>query len=181
MVVRDVLAASNRHCELFGGTFEVLEVTKKAPKLIDHTYEDVRLRVSYGRYAGRTVEFVQTLEGYGHYARWLDEHGESVQHIGYWVPDVLTATRELLSSGCRLTSATMSSDGMTSTEMAMLSTEDVLDRLLPGTVHLETEVSPVEMELLGPDSLDAMKCAFGSRLEELMTLPSWSGSSSSTE
>ena len=33
----------------------------------------------------------------------LDEHGEGLQHIGIWTPDVQAAVREAVTKGCRVT------------------------------------------------------------------------------
>ena len=32
------------------------------------------------------VEFLQPLDGGGPFREWLDEHGESPHHVGYWAP-----------------------------------------------------------------------------------------------
>ena len=173
LVSHDAVKSAEAYQRLLGGTFKIWETEKPAPSAIDPSFEDTSLRIAYGRYAGFTLEIIQVVSGYGHYAKWLEEHGESVQHIGFWVPDVREATRAALVQGARLRSASMSREFVATSEINELPVETVVEALLPGTVHLGYTSASVELEFVGPLTAEVLTRAFGDDLPDIMTPSPW--------
>jgi Glyoxalase/Bleomycin resistance protein/Dioxygenase superfamily len=173
MIVHDADAVAERYRRLLGGVFETWELAKSAPAAVDRGYEDSRLRVSYGRYAGMTIEIIQVLSGRGHYARWLERHGEGVQHLGFWVPDLADATRGALEQGAQLRSAKLDPDSLGSVTVSGLGPAQIAAAVLPGSVHVDYGVQAVELEFLGPSSVDTLAAVFGEDLEIVVDLPPW--------
>ncbi len=61
-----------------------------------------KIRVCYGAVRGMTMEIIAPMEGESIYTQFLRRHGEGIQHVGFWVPDVRKATDELVQKGARV-------------------------------------------------------------------------------
>ena len=59
---------------------------------------DGRLKVAFGR-AGGHVRVLQPLEGRTPHMDFLEKHGDGVQHIGFWTPDVRAAVENAVKEG----------------------------------------------------------------------------------
>jgi catechol 2,3-dioxygenase-like lactoylglutathione lyase family enzyme len=172
MIVRSIEEHTDYLTRLLGSQLTMWEVTKPAIGPFGKGYEDSRLRISYGRYAGMTLEFVQPVEGRGPHAAWLEQHGEGVNHFGFWVPDVAEATKRALELGATLTSAAI--DGSTGVlTLDGASPEQIAGALVPGMGVFVGGVGNVQLELLGPATETNLKREFGDQLSEIVTLPSW--------
>jgi catechol 2,3-dioxygenase-like lactoylglutathione lyase family enzyme len=69
-------------------------------------------RVAYGRGAGATFElWGVTGDGDSQFDRFLAEHGEGVQHIGFWAPDMRAAITAAVEAGGQIVSGAMDADG----------------------------------------------------------------------
>jgi len=90
-------------------------------------------RIAYGSAGGQTWELIQ-VEGEGgtQFHEFRDRHGEGVQHIGFWTPDIRASVRDALAGGARLVSAGADARGHT------------VVQLLPAA-----EVRPQQIESLG--------------------------------
>lgn len=64
--------------------------------------EECIIKVGYGAFAGMIVEIIEPVKGDTPQARHLAQYGESVDHIGFWVPDVYEATKEFVEKGAKL-------------------------------------------------------------------------------
>jgi catechol 2,3-dioxygenase-like lactoylglutathione lyase family enzyme len=173
MVVRDAKAVVDAYRDLFGGSFQMWAVPKAAPRQVDPSYQDSQLLIAYGRYAGMTIEVIQVLSGEGHYARWLERHGEGVQHLGFWVPDLAPAVERALEHGATLASATINPDSLGAVTVTGLSPSSIAGAILPGSVHMNYAQEATEIELLGPSSIETLRGMFGERLPEIVDLPAW--------
>ena len=174
MVVHDADAAVESYRRLLGGTVGVgKSVPKAAPSAVDPSLEDTQLRIAYGRYAGMTIELIQVLSGKGHYARWLERHGEGVQHIGFWVPDLNRAVRSALECGATIASATINSSEIGAATVTGLRPEVIASGILPGSVHMNYAIPTTEVELLGPSSIETLRNTLGDQIEQIVDLPPW--------
>ena len=93
----DVTAA--RYEQMLGAKFKLQPIYE----LQDIYNRPAKLKVYYGAFAGIAIEIIEPFEGETPHATFLREHGEGIQHLGVWVPDVKKATEDLLSKGARLT------------------------------------------------------------------------------
>src|SRR5262249_49450106 len=55
--------------------------------------------------------------GPNQFSQFLAEHGEGVQHIGFWTPDVRKAVEAAIAAGGRLVSASTDAAGNTSVQL----------------------------------------------------------------
>ena len=110
------------------------------------------MRIAYGSAGGQTWELIQ-LGGPGgsQFHDFYDRHGEGVQHIGFWTPDIKASVQDALANGAKLVSATTDAQGHTAVQ------------LLPGG-----DVKPEQIEGLGMASW--LELGFGGwRLEYIAT------------
>src|ERR1043165_6553215 len=93
--VRDAEATAKRYTELLGGEFRLM------PPYTIKTIDGIEggLKVYYGAFAGAVVELIETTWGRSPHLDWLEEHGEGIQHLGMYVPDMVQATREMMEKG----------------------------------------------------------------------------------
>lgn len=75
-------------------------------------------RIAYGSAGGQTWELIQ-VNGPGNtqFHAFRDEHGEGVQHIGFWTPDIRASVENSLAKGARLVSATTDAQGNTAVQL----------------------------------------------------------------
>jgi hypothetical protein len=168
LVVKDAMATAEAYQRLLGGTTEMIEFKKPASKAIDPTSEDSMIRLVYGRFGGVTLEILQVLSGNGHHAKWLEQHGESVSHIGFWVPDVVEATRRALTQGATLRAAALSEEGLGCVSVTGAPVDTVARALLPGTVYV-AYTPACDLEFVGPAEARSMAATFG----EIITPSPW--------
>jgi catechol 2,3-dioxygenase-like lactoylglutathione lyase family enzyme len=63
-------------------------------------------RIAYGGGSGATWELIEVKgEGSSQFHQFRDQHGEGVQHIGFWTPDLRASIEGALSEGAQLVSA----------------------------------------------------------------------------
>jgi hypothetical protein len=69
-------------------------------------------RIAYGSAGGQTWELIEVNgAGVSQFHVFRDEHGEGVQHIGFWTPDIRASVEGSLAKGARLVSATTDAQG----------------------------------------------------------------------
>jgi catechol 2,3-dioxygenase-like lactoylglutathione lyase family enzyme len=100
VVVRDLEAAMETYRSLLGVDWHV-----RAPWANP-------TRMAYGRGGGQTFELVQPVgKGTSQFHEYLETHGEGIQHIGFWTPDVRGSVEAALANGAKLVSASTDADG----------------------------------------------------------------------
>ncbi len=111
IVVCDLQAVADRYQRILGvDRWRMPELaTVKVPW--DARSTDARLRVAFGRGAGLTFELIQVLEGRTPHLDFLDKHGDGVQHIGFWTPDVRAVVERAVKEGGRVTLARFDPNG----------------------------------------------------------------------
>jgi hypothetical protein len=75
--------------------------------------------MAYGRGNGMTFEvFAVDGKGETQFDRFLRDHGEGVQHIGFWTPDVRASVAAALDAGGRVVSGARDADGNATVQVA---------------------------------------------------------------
>jgi methylmalonyl-CoA/ethylmalonyl-CoA epimerase len=64
------------------------------------------MRVALGG-ANPNIELIQPLRGENVYTEWLDHHGPGLQHIGWYVDDVVASTEAMVDAGFELVQSGM--------------------------------------------------------------------------
>ncbi|MEE8422748.1 MAG: VOC family protein [Dehalococcoidia bacterium] len=87
-------------------------------------------RFAYGSGSGQTWELIEVKgEGTSQFHQFRDLHGEGVQHVGFWTPDIRASVERALAGGAQLVSATTDAEGQSAVQLIPQSraTPDVLD------------------------------------------------------
>ena len=75
-------------------------------------------KIAYGAAGGQTWELIEVSgPGSSQFHAYRDEHGEGVQHIGFWTPDMRGSVEDALSNGAQLVSATTDAQGHTAVQL----------------------------------------------------------------
>src|SRR5262245_32493483 len=82
--VRAADAAARRYERMLDATFRLMPPYQ----LTDLYGNPARLKVYYGAMAGIVIELIEVTEGKTPHNEWIREHGEGIQHLGVYVPDV---------------------------------------------------------------------------------------------
>jgi catechol 2,3-dioxygenase-like lactoylglutathione lyase family enzyme len=133
-----------------------------------------RVRIAYGRAPGQTIELLQPLDGTTIWSEYLREHGEGVQHIGVWTPDLPGAITEALSRGAKVTHG-MLREGLVSVQLTSASPrEDLLAVLDPEQIaYVQPAAGGVQIEYVGPAMPARMRENIGEAFAEVIALPPW--------
>jgi catechol 2,3-dioxygenase-like lactoylglutathione lyase family enzyme len=171
IVVDDVEASVSRYQRLLGALVGTFDYTKPAQRL-PHTWPATLLRVAYCRVGAMTLEMIQPVDRQGMFGAFLDRHGEGVQHLGFWVPDVPASVRTALEMGAALTSATITTEGNAVVSLAGLSVDEIVPMVGPNTAFVDLDTGP-EIEFVGVTGVSSLRSLLGEALEELAVLPPW--------
>jgi catechol 2,3-dioxygenase-like lactoylglutathione lyase family enzyme len=168
MVVRDAEATCALYTELLGGVAGSWQVRQEAPKSIDPSLEPSEVKVIYGRYGGMTIE---VLSGRGHYARWLEENGEGVQHLGFWVQDIAASIRHALETGAVIRSASFDEQRLRSATVSGLPADEVTAALRSPHAMLGLGSPAVEIEFVGTAGMKSLRGHLGDAVELIVDPP----------
>ena len=144
-VVKDADEMANTYTNLLGAEFRLM------PPYMVHSMagEEAELRVYYGAIAGSIAEIIQPVRGDTPHQQWLDERGEGVQHLGLYVDDVVSATKDLLEKGGEIRWVYPNA-GVVQLNFDS-SMDEILGETLPGSLtYLHAAGGGPILELLGP-------------------------------
>lgn len=160
--VRDAEATAKRYEQMVGATFRLMP-----PYVLTDMYgHPAGLKVYYGAMAGMAVEIIETTSGTTPHSEWLREHGEGIQHIGLYVPDLLAATRDAVAKGGRI-EWVYPSKGVIQLS-ASSTVEEILSEVAEHSlVYVDVKEGGTILELLGPPIHQAV---FGGALKGLEEL-----------
>jgi catechol 2,3-dioxygenase-like lactoylglutathione lyase family enzyme len=154
LVVYDVDAAAALYGRMLGvPRWRRTEFHFKPPSWQPHMTESL-FRVAYGRAAGQTIELLQSMHGRSHFSDFLEEHGEGVQHVGFWCPDMRAAVEAAVAEGAEILGATVDDTRQAIVQLRPGSNaSDIITALDPnGSAHLRLPMGSVHLELLGPNA-----------------------------
>lgn len=136
----------------------------------DRTPPGSSARVAYGAGAGATFELIGvTGDGDSQFHRFLKQHGEGVQHIGFWVPDLKTAVTEALEAGGEIVSGVLDAQG---NAVVQVKPGDLDALHLRNPVFLNAGVG-FTIEYFGPGGDRLHRDWFKDDFEKMVTPPPW--------
>ena len=100
------------------------------------------------------------------------EHGEGVQHIGVWTPDVQKAVREAVSKGCRVTHAALNQDVAT-VELTPNSPADAIIPFLANMAYIDPGMGGFQIEYIAAANPERHRDMFSEIQDESIPLPPW--------
>jgi methylmalonyl-CoA/ethylmalonyl-CoA epimerase len=171
IIVDDREVSVSRYQRLLDASVGMFEYTKPAQRL-PREWPETQLRVAYCRVGDMTLELIQPVERKGMFGAFLDRHGEGVQHLGFWVPDVSASVRTALTQGAKLTSASITTGGRAVVSLAGLSIDEMMPMVGPHTAFVDLDAGP-EIEFVGTTGVASLRALLGDALEKLAVLPRW--------
>jgi catechol 2,3-dioxygenase-like lactoylglutathione lyase family enzyme len=173
-VVHDLDAVADRYSRMLGVDRWRTHELPLARVPWDPRSTDARLKVAFGRAVGMTFELIQVREGRTPHLDFLEKHGEGIQHIGIWAPDVRAAVEHAVSQGGRLTLARYDDDGQSavvqlspgSGQEAILAS---LDRARLG--YVDPGLGGVQLEFVGPSAPAGLRAWMEEDFERIMVPP----------
>jgi catechol 2,3-dioxygenase-like lactoylglutathione lyase family enzyme len=173
-VVRDLDAVADRYSRMLGvHNWRVHELTMgRVPW--DPRSTDARLKIAFGRAVGMTFELIQVREGRTPHLEFLETHGEGIQHIGLWAPDVRAAVEHAVSQGGRLTLARY--DDATQNAVVQLSPGSSPDAILASLDnarlgYVDPGLGGVQLEFVGPSAPAGLRAWMEEDFEKIMVPP----------
>jgi len=153
-VVHDVDAVMDCYRRMLGVEAWRMHELSRSPAPWSTGYSDARLKVAFGRGAGITFELIQVLEGRTQHSEFLEAHGEGIQHIGFWSPNIRTSVETALSEGARLVNANLDPEDRAVVQLTPGSSSEQIMRSLENArlAYVDPGFGTVQIELVGPST-----------------------------
>jgi catechol 2,3-dioxygenase-like lactoylglutathione lyase family enzyme len=173
IVVRDLHAACARYSELLGvPAWHYREIQRPALPVNPKTAGGQgTLHIAFGRVPGMTFELIEP-EGTIEHKVFLDEHGEGVQHIGLWTPDVQAAVRVAVAKGCRVTHAALTQDVAT-IQLTPASPPEAIIPFLGTMGYVDLGLGGFQLEFIAAANAERHRDMFKEVTDEAIPLPPW--------
>lgn len=173
IVVYDLDAARDRYRKMLGIELWRERELQRLRAPWHPRFTDARLRIAFGRGAGLTFELIQVLEGTNQHSEFLQAHGEGVQHIGFWTPDLRASVESALAQGAQLVTGLVDPDGTGSVELTPgSSTEEIIRALDPrGITYVDPGVATVQFEFVG--STAGLRGWMQEGFDQIIVPPPW--------
>jgi len=143
--VRNAEATALRYERMLGATFRLMPEYN----VTDMYGRAAKMKVYYGAMAGMAIEIIEVVEGNTPHSDWIRDHGEGIQHLGVYVPDVVEATRKAVANGGRVEWIFPQAGAVQITGGSSL--EEVLSEVTPNSlVYVDAREGGTILELLGP-------------------------------
>jgi catechol 2,3-dioxygenase-like lactoylglutathione lyase family enzyme len=126
------------------------------------------MRVAYGSGAGATWELIGIeQDGASQFQNYFREHGEGVQHIGFWCPDMKASVGAALEAGGEIVNTILDRQGNATVQIK----PGDLDAIeLPRSLFLNAGVG-FTLEYFGPGSEQMYRDWFGDQYETMLVPP----------
>jgi catechol 2,3-dioxygenase-like lactoylglutathione lyase family enzyme len=172
-VVRDLEAVADRYSRTLGVQRWLTRELTMPRTPWDARSTDARLRIAFGRSAGLTFELIQVLEGRTPHLDFLEQHGEGVQHIGFWAPDVRAVVERAVKEGGRITLARFDPNGNAEVQLAPGASMDTIAGMLPSDqmAYVDPGLGGVQLEFIGRASAAGMRERMGDDFSVLLQPP----------
>jgi len=176
-VVQDLDATTARYEKLLGIPRWHFRETDVLALPWDPATSDGHIRIAHGRTPGQTLELIQPDGGDTFASIFLREHGEGVQHLGFWVPELQAAIKRALASGATLRHGNFQRDG---SGYAQLTAQSTTDEILRGLdvgrpAFVDPGVGMMQSELAGPAVTALQRRSMGDDFPNVIELPPWPG------
>jgi len=136
---------------------------------------DGHIRIAHGRTPGQTLELIQPDGGETFASIFLREHGEGVQHLGFWVPELQVAIMRLVERGATLSHGNFRRDGSGYAQLSagspMTAILAALDAGRPAFV--DPGLGSLQIELAGPAVTQLQRRSMGADFPNVIELPPW--------
>ena len=164
--VYDAEATARRYERTLGAEFRLMPPYHVA----DQFGRPAELKVYYGSMAGLALEIIEVVKGNTPHSDWLKIHGEGIQHIGVYVPDLVAAARKAVADGGRVDWVY---PPLGTAQISASSTiEEVLAEVNPnGLVYIDVKHGGTVLELLGPPIHNMVMGTVLKGMEELINTP----------
>jgi catechol 2,3-dioxygenase-like lactoylglutathione lyase family enzyme len=171
IVVRDREAACKRYTELLGvPAWHYSEVERPGLPVNPNTAGGHgKLYIAFGRVPGMTFELLQP-EGAIEHRVFLDRHGEGVQHIGVWTPDVQASVRDAVAKGCRVTHASLNQDAAT-VQLTPNSPPAAIVPFLANLAYVDPGLGGFQIEFIASTNPERHRDMFTEVTDESIPLP----------
>ena len=173
IVVREVDASMERYRRLVGVyPWKVRELRRARPPWRDD-FADTRLKIAYGRGAGMTWELIQVLEGTNQHSEYLRTHGEGVQHVGFWTPDLRASVTAALAAGAQLVNGLMDESGAAALQITPRSPlPEVVSALdARGISYVDPGFGSLQLEFVGSSA--GLRAWMGDDFDRIVVGPAW--------
>jgi hypothetical protein len=130
-----------------------------------------------GQAAGLTFELIQVRAGRTPHVEFLETHGEGIQHIGFWAPDLRSAVEHALSQGGRLTLARYEPNDTAVVQLNPGSSPDAIVGSLERArlAYVEPGLGGVQLEFVGPAGADGLREWMADDFDRVLSpRPPWS-------
>jgi catechol 2,3-dioxygenase-like lactoylglutathione lyase family enzyme len=176
IVVRDIDAVSACYGELLGvPKWHSWEVEREGlPTNAATAGRKGSVRIAYGRAPGQTIELLQPLAGTSIWSEFLREHGEGVQHIGLWTPDLAASVAAAVARGATVTHGMLGANSGSVQLTASSRQDEIAGALDPDQLaYLQPNVGGVQIEYVGPGGPARMRQTIGADFDSVVTAPPW--------
>jgi len=160
IVVRDLDATIDRYRRMFG---------------LDrwHVREGVDANRAYGGRdgTGLAFELMQPNAGApGQLNEFLSQHGEGVQHVGFWTPDLLGALQAAVAEGATILSGGFEQRGSIVVQLDLPADAHAFRRAI---AFVDPGVATVRFELIGQAAEGDLRRWLGDDFDALIASPPW--------
>jgi len=158
-VVRDLDAVADKYQRLLGVERWRLHELRTARVPFDPRSTDAVLKIAFGRGAGLTFELIQVLEGRTPHLDFVEKHGDGVQHIGFWTPDVRTAVQRAVKEGGRITLARLAPNGNAEVQLSPGSSMEAIAAAIPPDrlAYVDPGLGGIQLEFVGPAAAEGLR------------------------
>jgi catechol 2,3-dioxygenase-like lactoylglutathione lyase family enzyme len=161
IVVRDIEAVIDRYKRMFG--IDRWHIREARP--------DVPQRIAYGgrEGTGMAFELIQAGET-GQMAEFLAEHGEGIQHVGFWAPDLLGSLQAAVDEGGRIVWGPFEQQGNTVVQVQMPEGAPPPRQ----AAYIDAGMGTFRFELIGPPQDQGLRTWLEDDYARIMPTPPWS-------
>jgi catechol 2,3-dioxygenase-like lactoylglutathione lyase family enzyme len=127
-------------------------------------------RVAYGHGAGNTWELISIeKDGDSQFHEFYKRHGEGVQHIGFWCPDLRASVKLALEAGGKIVSTLVDTEG---NAIVHVKPGDLDSLQLPRNLFLSAGLG-FTLEYFGPGGEEMYKDWFKDDYDVMLKPPPW--------
>jgi len=134
------------------------------------------LEMAYGRGGEQAFELFEVVgPGDSHIHQFFDEHGEGVNHIGFWTADVTSSARRAVDNGAQLLSLTADAEGNATARLVPAQSVTADDWSSQGLVTFVKPTGGVLIEYVGPAGEEFMRNWLQDDFANVIAAPPWVG------
>lgn len=177
IVVRDIEATSALYTELLGVPrwHTWINDREGLPTNPDTAGQRGVVRVAYGRAPGQTIELLQPIEGTTLWGNFLRDHGEGVQHIGFWTRDLPATLERAMAHGATVVQGFLRG-GFASAQLSPSSPAGAILPFLDPEQLAYTQLAGaggVLIEFMGSGGPERLRERIGEDILNILSLPPW--------